>query len=97
MHELADVEGPVRYRKEVLEELLAFGAVPTSDTQPRVVYQLLRAVMTFEIRGCKARRRELERLLGPQHLDDYARQIEGLRARYSLLRRPISEWLEPPE
>ena len=94
MHEYGDIEGPIFYRQDVLEGLLEFGAVPTEETQPRVVYQFLRALMTFEIRGCKARRRELERFFGPQPLSDYAGQIEALRAKYALLRRPPWEWLE---
>ena len=94
MHEYGEIEGPVRYREDVLADLLEFGAAPTAETQPRVVYQFLRGLMTFEIRGCKARRRELERIFGPQPLADYAAEIEGLRAKYSLLRVPPWEWLE---
>ena len=93
MHQIPDIEGPTRYREEVLEGLLRFGAAPTPDTQPGVVYQFLRALMTFEIRGCKARRRELERFLGPQPLADYASEIEALRSKYFLLRRPPGEWV----
>jgi hypothetical protein len=94
MHDLSDLEGPFRYRKTVLMTLRELGAAPTSETQPRVPYQFLRALMTFEIRGCKARRRELERFFGPQPLADYAREIELLREKYFLLRRPPGEWLE---
>ena len=97
MHEVTDIDGPIRYRREVVKELACFGAVPGSNTQPRVVYQFLRALMTFEIRGCKARRRELERFFGPQPLTDYASEIESLREKYFLLRRPPGEWLEDPE
>ena len=50
--------------------------------------------MTFEIRGAKARRRELERLFGPQPLADYEAEIGRLREKYALLRRPPGEWLE---
>jgi hypothetical protein len=94
VHDYRDIEGPVSYRKDVLEGLLEFGAVPTTETQPRVVYQFLRGLMTFEIRGYKARRRELERFFGPQPLDDYASQIEALRKKYFLLRIPPGEWVE---
>ena len=96
MHEISNVERPVRYRADVLDVLLELGAAPTKETQPRVPYQFLRALMTFEIRGCKARRRELERFFGPQPLDEYAREIELLREKYFLLRRPPGEWLEDP-
>ena len=97
MHQIADIEGPVRYQEEVLESLLEFGVAPTEDTQPRVPYQFLRALMTLEIRGCKARRRELERFFGPQPLNDYAREIEALREKFALLRRPPSAWLADTE
>jgi hypothetical protein len=63
-------------------------------TQPRLVYQFLRALMTFEIRDRKAKRRELERFFGPQSLDDYRREIEALRYKYSLLRKLPQEWIE---
>ena len=94
MHEFADMEGPIHFRREVLDGLLEFGAAPTEETQPRVPYQFLRALMTFEIRGCKARRRELERVFGPQPLADYAGEIDLLREKYFLLRRPPGEWVE---
>ena len=94
MHEIPDIEGPVRYREDVIEELLHFGAAPGPDTQPRVPYQFLRALMTFEIRDRKAKRRELERFFGPQPLGDYAREIEDLRTKYFLLRTLPREWVE---
>ncbi len=94
MHQLEDFPLPVRYRADVARDLLRLGVIARPDVQPRVVYSFLRALMTFEIRDRKARRRELERVLGPQPLDDYARQIEALRAKYSLLRRLPREWLE---
>lgn len=97
MHDIPRVEPPVVYRPETLEQLARIGIIPRSTTQPRVVYRHLRALMTFEIRERKARRRELERVLGPQPLEDYARQIEELRERYALLRRPIREWLQRVE
>lgn len=93
MHEIPWIEPPVRYRPDVLQQLADFGAIPRSTTQPGVVYQYLRALMTFEIRERKARRRELEHAFGPQPLEDYARQIELLRGRYALLRQPPGEWL----
>ncbi|MDH3253707.1 MAG: hypothetical protein OEM62_01850 [Acidobacteriota bacterium] len=94
MHELSHFTPPVRYRQDVVQALRDLGVVPRVSTQPRLVYEFLRALMTLEIRERKARRRELERLLGPQHLDDYARQIGLLRAKYHLLRRPLEDWVE---
>ncbi len=94
MHELPEFPLPVRYRAEVLATLLALGVAPTPETQPRTVYSHLRALMTFEIRDRKARRRELERFFGPQPLADYQREIEKLRAKYRLLRRLPRDWVE---
>ncbi len=93
MHELADISLPTTYRPEVLSTLARLGAAPTPTTQPRLVYSFLRALMTFEIRDRKARRRELERFFGPQPLADYQGEIEALRAKYHLLRQPLSDWV----
>lgn len=94
MHDLPELRLPVRYRPEVAAALRELGVVPRPTTQPRLVYSHLRAVYTFEIRDRKARRRELERFFGPQPLADYERQIERLRAKYSLLRVPLRQWVE---
>ena len=93
MHELPEFPLPVRYRPDVLATLLELGVAPTAETQPRTVYSHLRALLTFEIRDAKARRRELERFFGPQPLADYQREIETLRAKYHLLRRLPGEWV----
>jgi hypothetical protein len=95
MHDLPEFEPPVHYRPEVAAVLLEHGVTPREGTQPRLVYQFLRAIYTFEIRERKARRRELERFFGPQPLGDYAGQIERLRAKYSLLRKPLARWIRP--
>ncbi len=94
MHQLPDFELPVRYRADVLDDLGALGVVPDPGTQPRLVYSFLRALMTFEIRERKLRKKELESVFGPQPLADYAREIEALRARYRLLRRLPDQWVE---
>lgn len=94
MHELPEFELPVRYRADVVEALQKLGVVPRPDAQPRVIYRFLRALMTFEIRGRKLRRRELEAFFGPQPLADYAKEIEALRAKYHLLRRLPRDWIE---
>ena len=94
MHELPEFPLPIRYRADVLTDLRGLGAVPRSTTQPRLVYGFLRALMTFEIRERKLRRRELEQVFGPQPLSDYAAEIEKLRAKYHLLRRLPQHWIE---
>ncbi len=93
MHDLPEFHLPVTYRPEVMWRLLELGVAPLSTTQPRLVYSHLRAVYTFEIRDRKARRRELERFFGPQPLSDYEKQIEELRAKYSLLRVRLVDWV----
>lgn len=93
MHDLPEFEPPIHYRPAVAAALLEHGVAPRESTQPRLVYQFLRAVYTFEIRERKARRRELERFFGPQPLTDYSGQIEQLRAKYHLLREPLRRWV----
>ncbi len=97
MHHLPDFPLPVHYLPPVAAALAELGLIPRETTQPRVVYSFLRALFTFEIRERKARRRELERVLGPQPLADYERQIHQLRAKYRLLRVPLREWIETGE
>ncbi len=85
---------PYRYCQGVLEALLRHGLAPRPDTDPAKVRELLSALYVFEIRELRARRRELERALGPQPLDEYARQVEALRGRYRLLELPLPHWVE---
>ncbi len=94
MHELPEFSLPVRYRGEVLNDLIRLGVAPRPATQPRLVYSFLRALMTFEIRERKLRRRELEQVFGPQPLSNYVTEIEKLRAKYHLLRRLPQHWIE---
>jgi hypothetical protein len=94
VHQLPEFPLPVHYRAEVVAALSRLGVVPQPTTQPRLVYRFLRALLTFEIRERKLRRRELEQTFGPQPLTDYAQEIEGLRAKYSLLRQHLRDWVE---
>lgn len=94
MHEIPEFPLPVRFRAEVLADLGQLGVVPRPTTQPRLIYGFLRALMTFEIRERKLRRRELEQVFGPQPLSDYVAEIEKLRAKYHLLRRLPGHWIE---
>ena len=83
-----------RYRPEVLELLAAHGFVPRPETPPERVYDLLKALYTFEIRVARLRHQEKERVLGPQPLDEYRREIQALQDRYPVLRLPAHHWLE---
>lgn len=85
---------PWRYREEVLEELERFGVRPTPATDPRCVYDFLKALYSFEIREMRIRRQEAERVLGPQPLEDYRRQLHELKGRYPLLEMPGLYWVE---
>lgn len=85
---------PYRYRPVVLEELLLWGIAPDPTTEPARVYELLKAIYTFEIRELKARRREAERVLGPQPLEEYRRGLHALKERYPLLTLPSRLWIE---
>jgi hypothetical protein len=85
---------PYRYRATVLEALLRHGIAPRPATDPAKARELVSALYVFEIRELRARRRELERVLGPQPLDVYARQVEELKARYRLLELPLPHWVE---
>jgi len=83
-----------RYRPEVLAALARHGIVPLPDTPPERAYELLKSIYTFEIREAKSRHREKERLLGPQPLDDYRREVRALQDRYPLLRVPSRHWVD---
>jgi len=85
---------PYRYRSFVLQELARWGIVPGPATAPATAYHLLKMIYAFEIREMKLRRRELERALGPQPLDDYRRGLERLKARYRVLKLASHEWVE---
>ncbi len=94
MHQLPEFPLPIRYREDVLVDLGRLGVAARPHTQPRLIYSFLRALMTFEIRERKLRRRELERFFGPQPLADYAAEIDTLRSKYHLLRRLPQHWIE---
>ena len=85
---------PYRYHPHIFAALERHGLRPTPHTDPNAVYDLLKSIYTFEIRGMKARRREAEALLGPQPLDAYRRQLQRLKARYPVLAIPAHHWVE---
>jgi hypothetical protein len=85
---------PYRYRPEARAELARWGIVPKPTSDPAEVYALLKAIYTFEIRELKARRREAERVLGPQPLEEYRRGLQALKRRYPLLAVPARMWVE---
>jgi hypothetical protein len=82
------------FRREVLEELARHGLIPRPDTPPESVYELLKSIYTFEVREANLRRRERERVLGPQALEDYRREIRAIQDRYPVLQLPAHHWVE---
>lgn len=83
-----------RYRREVLEELERRGIRPTPETDPRKLYDFLKALYSFEIRKLRGQRKKLETALGPLPLDGYRRRLHALKDRYPLLAMPGPTWLE---
>jgi len=83
-----------RYHPYVLSELARWGIVPHAGTDPSRAYFLLKCIYTFEIREMKIRRKEAERLLGPQPLDDYRQGLEQLKEKYAVLKTPARKWAQ---
>lgn len=83
-----------RYRAEVLEQLFEHGVVPRPETPPELVYDLLKAIYTFEIRAAKLRQQELTRVLGPQPIDHYRKVVRAIQSRYPVLRLPPAYWVD---
>lgn len=86
---------PHRYRPEILAALLGHGVVPKPASDPRMVYEHVKSLYSFEIRELKIKRREAERVLGEQPLELYRRQLRELQRRYPVLTVPPQHWLEP--
>ena len=86
-----------RYRPAILAALARWGIVPRADTDPRRAYFLLKAIYCFEIREMKIRRREAERVLGPQPLDDYRQGLGRLKEKYAVLKMPAAQWVDEGE
>jgi hypothetical protein len=83
-----------RWRPGVLAELERFGLRPRPTSDPERVRDFLKVLYTHEIRLAKIARREAERVLGPQPLEDYRRRVLALKARYPLLGLPLAQWAE---
>lgn len=81
-----------RYFPQVLEALEHHGLRPRPTDDPRDVYELLKSIYTFEIRGLRANFREKERVLGPQPREELRRDLQHLKARYPILRVPSRHW-----
>ena len=82
------------YHPGILEQLRHHGIAPRRETPPEKTYELLKSIYCFRIRELKFRRRELERVLGPQPLDIYRKQLLELRDEYPLLKVPSHHWIQ---
>ena len=83
-----------RYRPEILAALAAHGVRPTPALDPRRVYELVKSLYAFEIRGLKADFRRLDPAFGPATRKLYAEANRRLLDRYAVLRIPPHEWVE---
>lgn len=91
------MEREYQYRPEVLAELAKRGIVPKKTTPPDKVRALVGNIYVFRVRDLKVRREEMERVLGPQPLEDYRRQVDALRVEYQpLLGLPAESWIIRP-
>lgn len=80
------------FRADVNRVLATHGVVPTPGTDARMVREFLRDLYNFELRRAKFMRREAERIMGPQPLEPYRRQVEALKERYTILSLPVDRW-----
>jgi hypothetical protein len=87
-----------RYHPHILAALEHHGLRPRPGDEPRAVYELLKSIYTFEVRGLRARHREKERLLGPQPFAALRRDLLRVKARYPVLHVPPLHWAvaDPP-
>ena len=70
----------IRYRAEVLAQLLVHGVRPTERTSPQLVRDYVRDLYKYEIRSLRERylRREFPKI-------EYAARVDDLRRRYPVL------------
>ena len=80
----------VRYRAEVLAQLLVHGVRPTGHTRPELVRDFVRDLYKYEIR--RLRERYLRHDFPKQ---EYAGRVDDLRRRYPVLALLPRELIEP--
>jgi hypothetical protein len=81
---------PIRYRAEVLAQLLVHGVRPTDQTNPQLVRDYVRDLYKYEIRSLRERylRKEFPKV-------EYAGRVDDLRRRYPVLALLPREFIEP--
>ena len=80
----------VRYRADVLAQLLGHGVRPEKTTRPELVRDFVRDLYKYEIRRLRERylRREFPKI-------EYATRVDALRRRYPVLALLAREFVEP--
>ena len=81
---------PVRYRADVLAQLLRHGIQPTAHTPPALVRDFVRDLYKYEIRCLRERyiRRDFPKA-------EYAGRVDDLRRRYPVLALQSRDFIEP--
>ena len=81
---------PIRYRAEVLVQLMAHGVRPTERTNPQLVRDYVRDLYKYEIRSLRERylRKEFPKI-------EYASRVDDLRRRYPVLALLPHEFIDP--
>ena len=79
----------IRYRAEVLAQLLVHGVRPTERTDPQLVRDYVRDLYKYEIRSLRERylRKEFPKI-------EYAGRVDDLRRRYPVLALLPREFIE---
>ena len=89
-----DFRPPHRYRAEILAALEAHGFRPTAASDPRRVYELLKSIYVWELRGLKADFRKLDPAFERSMREAYGEASRRVLERYAVLRVPPHEWVE---
>jgi hypothetical protein len=78
-----------RYRRDILEALLAHGVRPTPCTRPELVRDYVRDLYKYEIRRLRSRyvRREFPKA-------EYSARVDTLRRQYPVLALRAVDWTE---
>lgn len=79
----------IRYKPDVLDELMRHGLRPGSDTSPGLLREQIHALYIIEIRKLRDRCRAGE--FPPRVLPSH---VVELRRRYMLLSIPVEQWVE---
>jgi len=89
-----EVRPPFRYRAEVLAALEGHGFRPTVESDPQRVYELLKSIYVWELRGLKADFRKLDPAFERSMREAYGEASRRILERYAVLRVPPHEWVE---